>query len=97
MISMPSHFLKQLSIACGAVFAAYVVFLVAAISFAAVEVERSRAARIEESTVVALETKYYAAVAELAKSDPAALGYVTPDHVVYVTENGAPAFSRAAR
>ena len=97
MISMPTHFLKHLSLACAAVFAAYVVFLVAAISFAAVEVERSRAATDKESAVVALETKYYAAVATLAKADPAALGFVAPVRVVYVTENGAPAFSRAAR
>jgi hypothetical protein len=79
------------------VFAAYVVFLVAAISFAAVEVERSRAASDQESAVVALETKYYAAVGKLAESDPATLGYVTPLKVVYVNQNGAPALSRAAR
>lgn len=97
MITLPNNSIKCLSVACGAVFALYVVFMIAAVSFASVEVEHARDARAKESSVVALETEYYAAIARLSSGDPRAEGFVTPSEVEYVTADGAPVVTRADR
>jgi hypothetical protein len=96
-IALPQHALKYLSIACGAVFGLYVIFMIMAVSFASLEVERARDARTKEASVVALETDYYAAIDRLAGSNPTALGYVTPSDVEYVNESGSPVVTRADR
>lgn len=97
MISFPAKSLSYLMLACVGAFAVYVVLMVGALYFASSATELAGLARSEEAEVVALEIEYYAAMAELTKTDPATFGYVTPSVVVYVEASGAPAFSRADR
>lgn len=91
----PAKSLSYLMLVCVAVFAVYVVLMVGALYFASSATELASAARTKEADVVALEIKYYAAIAELTETDPASFGYVTPSVVVYVEALGAPALSRA--
>ncbi len=96
-MTFPTKSLSYLTLVCAVVFAVYVVLMVGALYFASSATELSSATRLKEADVVALEIKYYAAISELTKTDPAVFGYVTPTVVVYVEALGAPALSRAER
>jgi hypothetical protein len=94
-IALPNRIIRNLAIACGAVFAAYVFFVLATVYFASYRTELASDVRSEEARIVALETEYYDAVGKLTASDPAELGFVTPAEVRYVSARTAPAFTRA--
>lgn len=97
MIPLPNKSLSILALACAAAFVVYVALMVTAIYFASSATELAGIARAKEADVVALETRYYDAIREITKTDPAALGFVTPTEVNYVAATGFPAFSRADR
>lgn len=85
---MPNRLIPLLSYACAALLAAYLLLVAAAVSFAAWRTELARSLAETETVVAALESKYYAAINDLSKTDPAAVGLVTPRSVGYVTEQG---------
>lgn len=97
MIFFPAKSLSYLLLTCAVVFGVYVFLMVGALYFASSATELSALARAKEADVVTLEAKYYAEMSELAKTNPATEGYMTPSVVVYVEASGAPAFSRADR
>lgn len=95
MIPLPKKFLTYLAVSCGMGGALYVLLMIGTLYFASSATELSAEARAIEADVIALEARYYAAIAELSKTDPFELGYVMPAKVVYVTALGSPALSRA--
>ncbi len=95
--TLPAKSLVYLALSCAAAFAVYVVLMIGALYFASSATELAGMVRTKEAEVVALETKYYAAITTLTKTDPLTLGYVMPSKVVYVEAVGGPALSRAER
>ncbi len=96
-MTLPQNALRHLAIACGALFAAYVLLVLATVYFASYRTELASDVRSQEAKIVALETEYYDAVGKLTASDPAELGFVEPAAVRYVSARTGPVFTRADR
>lgn len=94
---MPSRTISYLSLACTALFAAYLALVATTLYFAALRTELVAEIDRKESEVAALETAYYDAVARISGADVAALGFAAPSSVVYLTRSGDAALSRASR
>lgn len=92
---LPSKTITVLSIGCGALAVAYVALVAATIFFATIRTDLMLSMRTMESSVAALETEYYDAIARLSATDVAAAGFVDPVAVEYVAAAGAPAVTRA--
>jgi hypothetical protein len=82
-ISRP-RLIPALSILAGALLAAYIALIIAAILFAALQTQLAQNVQSTRMEIGKLESTYYTGVAQLDSTDPHALGYVTPSHVQYV-------------
>jgi hypothetical protein len=83
-ISRP-RLIPSLSILAGALLAAYIALIIAAILFAALQTQLAQNVQSTRMEIGKLESTYYAGVAQLDSTDPQTLGYVTPTHVQYVS------------
>lgn len=79
-----------LSVVAGALLAAYIALMVAAILFAALQTELAQGVQDKRMAITKLESAYYASVAQLDATDPHTLGYVTPKRVQYVAASALP-------
>ncbi len=75
-----------LSVIAGALIAAYVVLMVMAILFAALQTQLAQNTQDKQMEIGKLEGTYYASIAQLDATDPRSLGYVKPGNVRYVTQ-----------
>ncbi len=92
---MPNKTLTILGFSCAAVFAAYIVLVIATVFFATWETELASSAGEAEARISALETEYFDAIARLSETNVASAGYHQPDRVEYVAANGKPTFTLA--
>lgn len=88
-ISRP-RLIPSLSILAGALLAAYVACMVAAILFAALQTQLAQNVQASRMAIGKLEGAYFAGVSQLDSTDPHTLGYVTPQHVKYVSAASLP-------
>ncbi|MCI0597601.1 hypothetical protein L0Y34_00790 [Candidatus Parcubacteria bacterium] len=92
---MPSTTIHFLSVACAALFVAYVALFATTIFFATLTTERSALVRELETRVASLETEYFSTIAQLSTIDLLSSGYVTPTAVEYVSRGKGPSVTRA--
>lgn len=92
---MPNRLITYLGFSCGTLFAAYAALLIATIFFATWQTGLAASMRESEARVMALETEYYEAIAQLNATDVSAIGFYTPSKTEYVAEAGSPTFTLA--
>jgi mannitol-specific phosphotransferase system IIBC component len=74
-----------LSVIAGVMLAAYVALIVTTVVFAAIQTKLAQEVQVQRMEIGKLEGKYYLAIGKLDQTDPHSLGYVTPQHVQYVS------------
>jgi hypothetical protein len=74
-----------LSYTCGGFLFLYVLLVGMTMYFASAETHFTRETRDTESVVGTLEEAYYDAIAVVHAQDPLSIGFVSPQHVVYIT------------
>ena len=94
---MPKATVAVLSYSSLAAFVGYLALIATTVFFASVENSLSLEAREAESRIALLETEYYDAIEDLSATDLGSAGLTDPSRVTYVSEDGAPAVTRADR
>ena len=92
---MPNKIIPILGLSCAAVFAGYIVLVIATVFFATWETELASSASLAESRIAALEAEYFDAIAVVSTTNVASAGYHAPERVEYVAANGNPTFTLA--
>lgn len=90
---MPSRTISILSCSAVALVAAYLVLIVATVSLAAWQTNLAMEVHETEADIARLESRYYAMVAEIDRTDPGSRGLEKPSQVLYATTMEAPAVS----
>lgn len=73
----------------------YLALVAGAVFYAGAENSLRAEARATEMRVATLESEYYDLMEALGDVEPSSFGLVTPARVVYISEDGSPALSRA--
>lgn len=80
---MPDRTLSILSYTASSLVVAYLVLMVATVSFAAWRTDLAEAVRDTENAISTLERDYYDTIERVGATDPASLGLVKPRAVTY--------------
>lgn len=92
---MPDRTVAFLSFSAAAIFALYLVLVIATIALATVQTSLAQQVRETEGRIAQLETTYYADIARQNASSPASVGLVAPADVEYATQKPARGLSFA--
>lgn len=92
---MPDRLVTYTGSAFGVMLGAYLALVVGTVLLASYETDLMRSVGDTEASIGALETRYYAAVAELTSTPVAELGLVAPRETAYVQAITAPVLTRA--
>lgn len=90
---MPNRLLPALRTAFFSLIAVYLVLMVSAVSFAALETDLREAIHDTEASIATLESRYFIAADVLTRTDPALLGLGAPAGKRYAKEAQSPALS----
>jgi len=82
--ALPRRLNVYLMLMAFALIAAYVAIMVITILLAALETQLSQNIETKQMAIQKLEASYFNSIDQLDSTDPASLGYVTPQHVAYV-------------
>ncbi|MES2225958.1 MAG: hypothetical protein V4480_04105 [Patescibacteria group bacterium] len=92
---LPNRLNLYLGLTVGALLALYVALMISTILFASLQTQLAQNVQDKQMAIGKLESSYYDAIGQLDRTDPRALGYVTPQHVEYVTAANLPGLSFA--
>lgn len=90
---MPKQTISILGYAAGALVATYLTLVVVTVSMAAWQTNLAMQVHETEQDIARLESRYYAMVAEIDRTDPFTRGLVKPAGVSYALTAAAPAVS----
>lgn len=90
---MPSKTIPYLGYTAAALIAAYLMLVVVTVSMAAWKTSLSIEVHETEQDIARLESRYYAMVADIDRTDPGARGLVKPAKVTYAATQAAPTVS----
>lgn len=90
---MPNRTIPVLGYSIAALIATYLVLVVVTVTLAAWQTNLAMEVHETEQEIARLESRYYAMVAEIDRTDPGVRGLVKPAAVTYAASASAPAFS----
>jgi hypothetical protein len=74
----------SLSVIAGGLLATYLALMIGTVVLAALQTQLARTVGTTRGEIARLETAYYDAIASVNATDAHALGFVTPETIVYV-------------